>query len=429
MKNSFQTILLFIFGIGAVVGVASFALYQTFNSDRNIPEIDMWGSLPAEYFTYLDENEIDDPYLEKINYREIRPENFDQTLVEALADGNGPDLILLKHDSIYEHRNRVYKIPFENYSASDYYDTYIQAAEIFEGADGFYALPAVVDPMVMYWNRSILSSELISSPPSYWDEMRDFSERITQTDGFLDISRSAVSLGTYDNITNAKDILSLLLMQSGSPIVTGSEGSHRASFSQVTDELSLPPSEALNFYTEFANPERGAYTWNSSLPSSRESFLAEDLALYFGFASEESELIDANPNLSFGVSMMPQVQSSSRRVTFGDLYGFAVIRNSDNTDVAFNALYALSSQSGLELLDERTGLPSVHNSLLAEDPTKASSRVFVDSTLITKTWFDPDRRETYRAFKRMVESVRSNARDAKSALDRLSREINNMFGR
>lgn len=425
--NSFQTILLFVFGIGALIGVAVFAIARTTSPERNMPTLEMWGTLPAEHFNFLGQNNSEDVYFQKIKYREIRSEEFDQVLIEALADGVGPDLVVLGHDSIYKHRNRIFEIPFENFPASTFSTSYIPAGEVFQSDRGYYALPAVIDPLVMYWNRPILSSLGIEAPPVNWDTMRDFSQSVTETDGFLDIKRSAVSLGTSSNINHVKDIASLLLMQSGSRIVAKSAIGYVADFSQQSSNLSLPPSEAINFYTEFSDPSKLAYSWNTSLPLSRAAFLAEDLALYFGLASEEREIISANPNLSFGVALMPQVGSSSVKMTTGDLYGFAVLRSTSRGEQALTSLYKLAGTEGLSLLDERTGLPSVHNVLRKEDPTRASSRVFVNSALITRLWVDPEPRETDRAFKEMIESVRSNQRDATEALSRLASELNQMF--
>lgn len=425
--NSFQTVLLFIFGIGAVIGVAIFAVVQATNPEKNLAPLQMWGTLPAEYFTYLASNNATNPYFKNVTYREIRPEMFDQTLLEALADGAGPDLIVLAHDSIYTHRNRVFVLPFQNFSVSDFDASYIQASEVFKGDTGFYALPAVIDPLVMYWNRSILSSSGFSAPPESWDTMRDFSSEVTQADGFLNIIRAAVPLGTYSNINHAKDIISLLLMQSGSRIVTKGTTGYVADFSQQSSSLSLPPSEAINFYTEFADPAKLAYAWNPSLPDSRAAFLSEDLALYFGLASEEKELLAANPNLSFAVASMPQVGSASVKMTTGDIYGFAVIKSGKNVGQAFETLYKLSSPEGLSELDTRTGLPSVHRALLKENPTQASSATLVSSALIMRTWFDPDPVGTDRAFSGMIESVRSNRSNAKDALSRLASEINQFF--
>lgn len=424
--NTFQTVLLAVFAAGAIIGVIVFAMYRAGGGAGAIPPLQMWGTLPASHFNFLFDR-AENPLFQRITYREIRPEDFDRTLVEAIADGEGPDLVVLRHDSIHEQRNRLLKIPFESVPASVFNATYLSVGNIFQGETGYYALPALADPLVMYWNRSILAANGMAAPPTTWDMMRDFSQRITQTDGFLEITRSAVSLGTFDNINHAKDLISLLLMQAGSRITARGAMGYVADFSQQSRDLSLPPAEAINFYLEFADPARRSYSWNTALPSSREAFVAEDLALYFGFASEEREIVEANPHLSFGVSVMPQVASSSAVMTTGDVYGIAVLRSSQNINPAFHALFALTGAEGISELDLRTGLPSVRLDLLREDPARASSAVFMNSALVMRVWFDPDPGETHRAFRDMIQSIRANELSTTSALGRLRGEIDALF--
>lgn len=426
MKNNFQTIVLIIFAFGAVLGVVAFALYRAKGQGADIPQLQMWGVMPAENLSFLNSMSGND-YFKKITYREIDPESFDQVFANALADGMGPDIVLLRDDLLLKQKNRLYEILYESYSAADFYNTYIDAAEIFESSNGYYALPAAIDPLVMYWNRDILTSAGIAAPPTYWDEMRDFGDRITKTDGFLEIELSALALGTYGNINNAKDIISLLLMQSGSRIVARNGAKYTADFSQTSEKLTLPPSEALNFYTEFANPNKTSYTWNTSLPMSRNAFLSEDLALYFGRASEEAELTKANPNLSFGVSFIPQVRAGDRKMTTGDIYGFAVVKNTRNFTHAFNAVFNLAG-AGISELDQRTALPSVRRSLLKENPKQAASRVFVESALVARFWHDPDSARTNSAFARMIESISSNAQSSTEAINRLRQELQQILG-
>ncbi len=42
------------------------------------------------------------------------------------------------------------------------------------------------------------------------------------------------------------------------------------------------------------------------MSDSKNMFLAGDLALYFGFASELDDLKNKNPNLNFDVTLFPQ---------------------------------------------------------------------------------------------------------------------------
>jgi hypothetical protein len=60
---------------------------------------------------------------------------------------------------------------------------------------------------------------LVANPPKYWDELYALTSKISTHDSSSDILQSTVAFGEWDNVTNAKEILSLLLLQAGTPIV------------------------------------------------------------------------------------------------------------------------------------------------------------------------------------------------------------------
>lgn len=436
MKSSnFQTIVLIIFGLGIVAGVIAFATYRAISAADKIPSLTVWGTLPEDYFNFLGALGAEDDYLTKMTYRRIPPEEFDKVFVDALADGVGPDVVLIRDDHFYKHRNRLYQVPYENYSASDYYETFVKSSKVFEGERGFYAFPAVIDPLVMYWNKDIFASVGLASPPKYWDEMIELSERVTITDGFLNINRSAVPLGTYSNIENAKNIISLFMMQTGSSIVSNSKGVYSVDISSPMAEANSDLIRAFKFYTDFSNPNNSSYSWNSSMPNSLEAFLAEEVAIYFGLASEEDFLAESNPNLSYGVKLMPQFRNSAQEMTTGRMYGFAVTNQSISkpknrgrkVNHAYEALFALIEPKQIQEIDQRTGLPSSQVKMLRENTHRASSAAVVDSAIKMRLWVDPHQDLSSSAFLRTIESIRSNHRDAGAAVSRLRGDISNLL--
>jgi len=59
--------------------------------------------------------------------------------------------------------------------------------------------------------RSILDANGVVYPPTTWDAMISLAPTLTQKDASGQIIKSAVALGHFSNITNAKDILATLL--------------------------------------------------------------------------------------------------------------------------------------------------------------------------------------------------------------------------
>jgi ABC-type glycerol-3-phosphate transport system substrate-binding protein len=308
--------------------------------------------------------------------------------------------------------NKITVIPYESYAEGTFKTTFLQEGELFLTPNGLLAIPFSVDPLVMYWNRDMFTNANLSLPPKYWDEFRLLAPLITKKDAAFNITQSAVALGEYQNITNAKSILSALILQAGNPIVVKSELGLDSTLGASLGYSIAPTNAALTFYTQFADPQKEVYSWNRALPDSKTLFLSGKLGMYFGFASEYRELRQKNPNLNFDVTYLPQTrpQQNSQLIstTFGKLYGLAVLRASGaNSANAYGAISYLTSKDGMTLWSQYSGLPSVRRDALSAKPNDASTAVFANSALWSRGWLDPDSVRTDNVFKTMIESVTS----------------------
>src|SRR6185369_5512864 len=86
-------------------------------------------------------------------------------------------------------------------------------------ADGSLGIPFYTDPMVMYWNRTLFSNAGLAEPPTYWDELPDLASHLTQASQNGTLSQSAVALGTWQNVSHAKEIFLTLMNQLGNSVV------------------------------------------------------------------------------------------------------------------------------------------------------------------------------------------------------------------
>src|SRR3989338_8196202 len=317
----FQAIVLVIFGAALVAGIIILATTQSGGKKNNLPVV-IWGTISDDHFRNAVEDITEGNSGYKITYIEKRSENFDQELVEALASGVGPDAILFPHDLIMRHRDKILFLPYSSLPARTFKDTFIQEGELYLDSGGIIALPFSLDPLVMYWNRDLLIKGGYALPPKSWDEFITMVPKLTVKDINLNILKSGVALGEFRNIANAKEIIAAFLMQTGNPItVYGEKG-----FDSRLYPATLGSIGAINFYTDFANPVKPDYSWNRALPNSLNMFVSGDLAFYFGFASEISMIRDKNPNLNFDVTFFPQPKGASVPVTFGRMYGLAVLK-------------------------------------------------------------------------------------------------------
>lgn len=420
-----------IFGAFIVIGIITFSLFRG-GSGGSLEQITLWGTIPESVFSsYAQAVNLRKDNSAKININYVAKErqDFDRDFIEALASGKGPDAILLPQDQILRHKDKIYPIPYDTISERVFKDTFIEEGELYLSSGGIIALPFAVDPLVMYWNRDIFTDVLLPQPPVYWDEIFPLVDKVTEVDSHLDIQRSAISFGEFRNVLNAKEILSLLILQAGNPIVKFDKG---RPVSALKDQMgfSIPPSEAaLRFYTEFSNPSKKSYSWNRSLPEALSYFLSGDLALYFGFASELNDIKMKNPNLNFDVAFVPQRREAKTKTTFGKMQGLALVKSSRKLSSAFNTISALTSKDNVAAWTKTSGLPPVRKDLLQLGSSDPEDSIFYNSAIISKAWLDPNREETQTIFQNMVESVTSGRSMLSEAVDRASMEMQNLLSK
>lgn len=425
--SNFKIAVTAIFSVSIVVGIAMFALSKV-SSGGATSNLVVWGTVPADVFDAAYKNSsLSKNKLIKINYVKKEASSFDNEFVEALAESRGPDLVLLRDDFMYKHRNKLLVIPYQNYSQRNFKDQFIQAGEIFLSPDGVVGLPFLVDPLVMYWNRDLFSNSAIATPPQYWDEIPGLIEKMTKRDKTANILQSSIALGEWRNIVNAKEILATLLIQAGTPITTRGEQGLESVLNNMFSLPVAPSTSAVNFYTQFSNPTAQTYTWNRSLPSSLNMFLSGNLGMYIGFSSEIFSIQQKNSNLNFDVTYVPQIRNTTKKVVFGHLYALAIVKQSSQVGGAFVAMTGLTEPSSIRAMEEITNLPPVRRDLLSSKPADAFRVVFYNSALQAGSWIDPNSALSSNTFRDMIESITSGRNRTSEALQRANDELNLML--
>lgn len=427
MFKNFQTIAMFVFGFFLVVGVIIFALQKTNNSDL-VADITIWGTIDSKIFekTMNDiGNSVESPF--RIKYKQFREDNFDSELLDALASGTGPDAIVLSQDRILKYQNKVFEVPFSSFSERTFRDDFIEGAEIFLNQNGILAFPITIDPLVMYWNRDILSNAGVTRPPLNWDEVYTIVKKVTDMDNQKNLKKETIAFGEFVNVNNAKEIMSALIMQTGNQITKRNETKVEAVLGNSASSLIPETESALRFYTEFSNPSKDMYTWNRSLNNSLQEFLSGNLAFYIGFASEVKGLREKNPNLNFDVAKLPQIRDSKTNKTFAKMNAIAIMKSSPNVNNILQVMGSIIGNDTISALSNSFNIPPIKRELLTEKQQDAYKSVFYDSAIIGRAWLDPNPYETDIIFKDMIENVTSGKLRINQSVNRASTEIQNLL--
>lgn len=423
---------LFVFGaflLFAAIGVVMFALYQASNKNQAIGTVTVWGTIPAtKYDTFLEEYRARDIRADAVQYTYKSPETFDSELVNALASGVGPDMVLITNEQIMRNKARMYVTPYDMYPVRTFKDAYVEAAEVLLLEDGLIGRPTLVDPLVLYWNRTLLANEQFVLPPKQWEELFKMAQTITKRDASKNVLVSGVALGEFSNVNYAKNILVTMFMQAGGTVIhTDATGATEATLTARSAETGTQPmQDALRFYTEFSNPSKSTYSWNRALPNSRDAFIAGDLALYIGYASELDTILVQNPNLNFDVAPLPQTSGGAgeRRLTTARVYAYAVPKIAKNVYGASQIIEMFSTPEALESFSRNVGLPSPHRGILSKDsgtdPVVATFRV---SAMQAVSWPDPDPDTTNAIFAKMSNNVVDGSMRLSEAVERAQQEL------
>lgn len=397
-------------------------------SDSNIRiSVTVWGTFGSSNVDkFITELKSENKTLD-IKYVEKKQESYEIDLINAIASGNGPDIFLFPQNWIIKHKNKAWQIPFKSFSEINFKNIFIDQGELFldRKNQNIVALPFIIDPLVMYYNKDLMKSAGIVQIPQTWDKFIVAAEKLTIKDESRNLQQSGVALGEYANVNNAKEILSALFLQTGNPIVNSSlkvtlgEG--------VSNEAVNSSESALRFYTEFANYEKTSYSWNKFLENSKTAFLKGKLVIYFGMASEFQELREKNPHLNFDVAAFPQALGGATKTVYGKMWGLAISNFALNKEKSFIAINRLISKESVKILSESFFLPPVRRDVLVEGTEDPTLNIFYRSALLSSGWFDPDSERTSLIFKNMIELVNKKERNLGQAINDAKRGLESLL--
>lgn len=277
---------------------------------------------------------------------------YEIELINALAGGSGPDLFQIKNDWLTKHIDKLSPMPEDYMSTDEYKDTFAPvAAQDLISDNRIYGMPFYIDTLALYYNKNLISayngsvnsqedeSIFIQTPPQNWTELIDQVKKLTNKNGTF-INQAGVALGTSNNVESSQDILSLLMLQNNTKMVSEDKKTPTFNLStqKETGQVIYPGTSALDFYTSFALPNKETYSWNSALPSSTEAFIQGKTAIMLNYSDKIDRIKNLAPDLEFGTTMMPQVKGAEKRIDYASYWPEVVSKESKYPQVAWDFL-------------------------------------------------------------------------------------------
>lgn len=195
-----------------------------------------------------------------------------------------------------------------------------------------YGLPQGIDTISLFINKQIFDAAGLNVPQD-WDEFVQAAKTLTVKDARGQIKTAGSSLGTYDNIKHAPDIISLLFMENGVKL----------------DELAKAPQDvsgALNYYTDYAKDRQNV--WDDSMNPSLLAFSNGQVAMYFGYSWDIFQIKANNPTLSFAIYPVPNVPG--KKITVASYWVNGVSNKSKHQKQAMLFMHYLAQKEVMQKL-------------------------------------------------------------------------------
>lgn len=345
----------------------------------------------------------------KIVYRKFsNTEEYEQLLVNEIAQGEGPDIFAIQNTWVDKHLKKIAPFPVGKTSvpmnAQMFDDTFFHVAtQDLVRNNAIYAIPLFIDTLALYYNKQIFRDNIPNTdkPSETWEEIKNQTTQITKENNSLErFAITGIAMGRSDNISRARDIFEALLPEFGVSLFSDTD--KRAVFAaqqgviEAASKPFFPFTEALSLFSSFGNPAFKNYSWNKDITSlaadakELNPFLRGKVGMIFGYSYLYQDLLNMRKQLKttgetvineedIGTVEFPQLLSfaeSGKRSALANYFPLTVSRNSKNPGYAWDFIQYLSSKESLMDYHEKTHKPSSRKDLVDDQMLEPLYGVF-----------------------------------------------------
>lgn len=361
-----------------------------------------------------------------INIKKVRYDEFQDKFVEALADGVAPDIVSMHVRWLQSQKNRLSPMPDQVNVANLRKDSGIGGGTSVQQLtnpmpssrqiernfiktvpnnviidDSTYGLPLAVDTLALYYNEDLLDKAGIAQPPETWKDLQQAVKKSTKFDSEGNIVQSGIAMGTSDNIGNYFDVLSMLMMQSGTTLGQG----QRVTFANGLNEdpVNHPSVQALRFYTDFAKENKDVYSWDTNQENALDNFVRGNSVFYVGFSHVRDEIKNRAPQMNIEVVSLPQLNPSSPK-NVANYWIESVVKESNNKNEAWDFIRFMSQPNNIQEYLSAVRQPTpLRGQIEAQKQSMPTVAPFLENILVIKNWYQGrDLDATRKAFSDMI---------------------------
>ncbi|HBZ36772.1 MAG: ABC transporter, solute-binding protein [Parcubacteria group bacterium GW2011_GWD1_42_9] len=365
-----------------------------------------------------------------VNVSQIREEELESALIQALADGRAPDVVSLPNTWLRGWQHRLAPLPptltlpyleltgtfkkeprwvLKEINSLDlksikarYVDTVVN--DVYFDSK-IYGLPLNLDTLLIFYNVDLLTAAQFPEAPKTWNEFKEASQAITKLDKLGRLLQNGAALGTAENIPYSFDIVSALMLQNGTPMMTGGSASFQKPIS-VQGESYSPGLDALRFYTDFANPSKETYSWSADQINAREAFAAGKLGFVFGYWRDLPNLKAMAPKIRIGLANFPQIEGSFQTSYYANYFIETVLKQSTHQTEAWDLIQFITTPAEAKKYLESAKQPTAQREFVTAQIADEDLGIPAAQVLTAKTWYRGyDFTSTQSVFQDMIKQV------------------------
>jgi ABC-type glycerol-3-phosphate transport system substrate-binding protein len=244
--------------------------------------------------------------------------------------------------------------------------------------------------------------------------------------------QSGVALGGSKNIERSSDILSALMMQNGAVMMEGNTVTFNRIPSVFRDRQGYNPGvDAIRFYSDFANPAKEVYSWNSSLDNSLQHFINGKLAIFFGYSYHLPIIQSQAPKLNFGIAKFPQIEGNPTEANTANYWVETVSAKTKYPNEAWDFVQFMTTKpEQAKMYLERVRKPAALRTLLKDQLADDTLKVFASQVLTAKNWYrGKDVIAAEGALNEMIDAVIVNGEEIEKVVNLAVSRIQQTIGR
>jgi len=382
-----------------------------------------------------------------IEIKKLRLEEYEDAIVRALAEGNGPDIISIQTSWLKQYQKLIdampasvtlpatmfdgkntytslqtIKMPTLRDLKNNFIDTVEQDAVI---GSSIYGLPLGVDTLAMYYNKQMLNQAGIVEPARTWEDFKNHVKLLTRQDTNGNIIQSGGTIGGAHNINRAADILAILMMQNGTEMVANGKVAFNQTPPILQDKSVVPGRDALRFYTDFASPAKEVYTWNEDMPESLNAFANQQSAYFFGYSYHLPLIRSLASGIDLEIAKLPQISTTGRQINIANYWIETVAKQSAHKNEAWGFIQFAASQAGVTPFLTASQKPTALRALISAQRAIDELKPFADQLLTASSWYHGrDAASMENVFRFMISQVVNGTKTPEEAINSAVETIN-----